>query len=258
MKTRRNVRARIAKGLRQLASRLDESADDYRLLARREPTQTFVGFIDLLGFGHRVEHEFQSTLELYDDLTHELRSVGPRVLANVRLDVLSDSILLSASDLASVVQAVRLSWSTITRYEFLARGGIAVGLHVEASAENSRYIVSQALVRAVQQEKAIKHPCVALCDLVPPPEAFVPYDSNIERPLLWYEGSWIVNPLSLFWGTSAIGHAEDLLSRYPAHRTKYEWFIELGKAVLRPTPLIPTEAEYRTMLSRKADASLSV
>lgn len=248
------MRKRIATSLRLLASWVDEPADDFRLLARTEPTQMFVGFVDLLGFGYRVEHELQSTLELYDDLTRELRIIGPDVLSNVRLDVLSDSILLSASDLASVVKAVNLSWPTITRYEFLARGGIAVGLHVEATVNSNRYIVSQSLVRAVRQEQSIKHPCVALANLVPPLEAFIPYSTNIERPILWFSGSWIVNPLSLFWGRSAIGRAEDLLSRYPDHRAKYEWFIELCKAVLNPAPLIPTQEEYRRMLSQQKAA----
>lgn len=247
------MRRRLAAVIRRFADRLELGADEnFHFLAKHVPEEAYVGFIDLLGFSHRVEHEFEATLELYDELTGELRRTGLSGFSGVRMNVVSDSILFSGPSLPNIVRAVNLCWPTITRYEFLARGGIASGLHVEATALNNHYLVSQALVQAVRQEKAIKHPCVALCDLVPPPAAFVPYHSNIERPLLWYENAWIVNPLSLFWGTSAVGHAEDLLRRYPEHRAKYEWFIRLGNAVLGGERLIPTEEEYGEMLAGRA------
>lgn len=209
---------------------------------------TFLAFIDLLGFSHRVETDFNETLSLYDELTTELRTAG-LFEGRVQLSVISDSIIITSPTLRDVVTASSLTWPTITRYDFMARGGIASGLHVEASSDGNRLMVSQALVRAVKKEHVVRHPCVALTNIVPPPEAFAPTDpSNFTRAILWYEGEWIVNPLNLFWGRSAVERVQGLQRRFPTHHEKYQWFLDLCAAIFSPRALIPTVEEYAAML----------
>jgi hypothetical protein len=125
-------------------------------------------------------------------------------------------------------------------HDYLVRGGIGYGKHIEVSDKGNLYVVSQALVQAVEVEKIIKYPCVALHESVQvPADCWISEIENLYRGLLYFDGIRLVNPFNMAWGESAAIRVNMMLDECPEHRPKYEWFLKLFNAVMSDKPLIP-------------------
>jgi len=124
--------------------------------------------------------------------------------------------------------------------DYLIRGGIAYGRHVEASKSPNLYVVSEPLVKAAAIEKTIRFPCVALHpDISIPDEWWTGFERNLDRGILYFGGQTIVNPCNIGWGTSAATRVTQMLADSRQHREKYEWFLEMHKALFSPVPMVP-------------------
>lgn len=211
---------------------------------------TYVGFFDVLGFARRVLDNFDEALATYNELVRLARfSALTEARPNLRLKILSDSIVAESPSLADVVVAANLlQFAALAGQNCLFRGGIGHGRHVESHSDGNLFVVSEPLVRAVAVEKTVRHPCVALdSGIIPSPRLWLPYERNIERPLLFYGERWIVNPMGLFWGASAATRVALLSEEFPDHSDKFSWFLELHSRVFDPAPLIPTPEQWTAL-----------
>ena len=203
------------------------------------PNQRYVAFVDILGFGSRVLDEFDSVLDVYQDLidlhpTQLVRTEG------VSTRILSDAFVVISEAFEPLVPIIRgLHMITLSK-GYLIRGGIGFGRHIEATNDGNYAIVSQALVHAVGVEKRIKHPCVAIHESVPIPPGYLdPRFTPFDRGVLCFDGISMICPLSLFWGRSAIEQVLTLKAKYPEHAEKYDWFLRLCGTMRSGDPLIP-------------------
>ena len=203
----------------------------------------FVAFCDVLGFSSAVLNEFDATIRVYREFMDDMRKWP--FPAKARVSVYSDSIVVVGNDLPAVLHTVNaLCWATL-RHKWLIRGGIAYGRYWEESHNGNIFVVSDALVRAVQIEKTIQVPAVALPDEIALGiEAWVPRFQHgiFKAPLLFYQGHSIVNPFGQYWFKSATINVADLLEKHPMHKDKYEWFLALADAVARDELLVPEAA----------------
>lgn len=226
---------------RRMARLLREKSRPEPRLRALPRENRYVAFLDILGFGHRVEEDFEDALETYDEVFEQLRYLGPNMFPSLSLSVISDSILVTSPNFWEIVQVCSsLQFLTLTR-DCLLRGGIAFDAHLQTVAGDNLYVVSRALVAAVRLERTISRPCVAIHSSVSiPPSAYLrPNQSNFERLLLFFDGLWIVNPFNPLWGHSAMTRVCQLQDRYPQYAEKYEWFLRLYQAVRDGAPLIP-------------------
>jgi len=201
-------------------------------------SSAYVAFIDVLGFSHRIENDFAGALDAYRQLLHNVDILNPP--STVSLRIYSDALLVSSSELLPLVKAIHtLNFLTLVG-DCLVRGGIGYGLHAEQESGTNTFVVSQALSRAVETEKQIRRPCVALHDSVSIPEFFWLNDADtFLRPLLFFDGIALVNPFSIMWGVSAGHRVEMMREQYPEHREKYDWFLRLYEAVRNREALVP-------------------
>ena len=215
-----------------------EGGDQNELFGQPSVSSAYVAFIDVLGFSHRIEHDFTGTLEAYRQLLHGIAFLDPP--STVSLRIYSDALLVSSSDLLPLVKAIHaLNMLTLVG-DCLVRGGIGYGLHAEQQSGTNTFVVSQALSRAVETEKRIRRPCVALHDSVSIPEFFWLGDADtFLRPLLFFDGIALVNPFNIMWGVSAGHRVEMMREQYPEHREKYDWFLRLYDAVRNREVLVP-------------------
>ena len=220
----------------------------------------YVGFCDVLGFSSAVLHNFEATIALYKEFGASIRSgLLPK---RAQVSVYSDSILIVADDLPSVVNTVvPLYWAAL-RQDWLIRGGFAYGKYWEERDDGNLFVVSDALVKAVHLEKTIKVPAVVVSDEIPLGiEAWMPRFQHgaTNAPLLHYQGLNIVNPFNPYWFNSAATRAKRLLELHPNHTEKYEWFLSLAKAVAMDDILIPQQSLDRMLelgvLTKRPEAS---
>ena len=215
--------------------------EDIEILDKFSTNSMYVGFIDVLGFGRHVVHDHEGTLDTYANIIkfvkHQIKTHP-----NVSLRVMSDSIIITGNDLASVVVAVNVIHQYTLFFDWLIRGGIAFGKHSEYSELGNIYVVSQALVLAAQIEKSIKYPCVVIHnDIEIPPLWWGPCENNFIRKILYYDGLRIVSPFNITWGLSAKSRVESMQERFPEHSDKYNWFINLYESVRREYLLLPPD-----------------
>jgi hypothetical protein len=213
--------------------------DDAAIFDRSQITEKYVAFVDILGFGSRVLNNFD---KLLDDFENFLRLAGlvERLLPDVQITVYSDSYLFVSSKLERLVAAIQGLHMQSLFCDYLLRGGIAYGRHVEASRSHNLYVVSEALAKAASIEKTIGFPCVTLHpDINIPDEWWTGFNRNIERGVLYFGGKIIVNPCNLTWGTSAATRVRQMLDHSPQYRDKYEWFLEMHEALFSPVPMVP-------------------
>jgi hypothetical protein len=123
----------------------------------------------------------------------------------------------------------------------LLRGGIAFGSHLEATHEGHFFMLSEPLVIAAGLEKEVKMPAVVLHDSAVPIFDYRAMLSvpALHRSILYFEGRWIISPFGIMWFRSAVEHVREMLTEYPEHREKFEWFLRLCDAVGTNQPLIP-------------------
>lgn len=213
----------------------------YRPFAGIVPDLKYVAFIDILGFGDFVKDKFDRMIVVYQNILERWTDIrNYYYYPDVSLKIYSDSILLSSSDFVKIIGSINLL-NMVTLWEnFLIRGGIGYGKHIEVVDNDNFYVLSHALIEAVTIEKTIKHPCVALSPNIHVEiEWWNPYVSNFLRKLIYFEDTMLVSPFSVVWGYSAMSRVKYLLKEYPHHREKYEWFLRLYDAVSSGKPLIP-------------------
>ncbi|MHB1956516.1 MAG: hypothetical protein ACYCOU_22525 [Sulfobacillus sp.] len=195
--------------------------------------------MDILGFGSQTMNRFDATVAAYDELlTKTTWAAASRPDTTIR--IFSDTMIIGSRNLVSVVMEVRAMLMFALYHNLLVRGGIGYGQHVEVADQGNLYVVSQALVQAVELEKRIKKPCVAIHEEVTiPVEWWAAGVSNFLRPVLYYDDIRLVNPFNIMWGHSAMTRVEHLAVEYPDQSEKYLWFLDLYKAVNAGALLVP-------------------
>ena len=220
-----------------------------------EPEMLFVAFIDILGFGQRVLTDFDSARKNYNTLVDHIGLMNATNMFAVTIRMFSDSVYLASKDPSAVIEAAHwVQHGALWCCNWLVRGFIAAGRHQELNSENNLYVVSEPLVLAVNGEKSLKKPCIAIHPTALPRQfIFNGAASNFERVFLFYDGEWIVNPFNLLWGTSPADRVKELKSMYPEHSDKYDWFLGLYDAVRSQSLLLPDYlAEEGIKLREKA------
>jgi hypothetical protein len=205
----------------------------------------YVAFVDILGFARKVRDNFDSILEVYQQMVNTasqtfdtLSSVG--IQHDVSIRIYSDSFILVSEAISPLIRIVKGLHMITLAHDCLVRGGIGCGRHIEASNGNSLCVVSQALVQAVEVEKRVKRPCVALHESIQVPNDLWNEDQNpFSLGLMFYDGIRLVNPFSVFWGRTAAARISRLAEAYPDHRDKYEWFLSLYENVVSGKMLVP-------------------
>jgi hypothetical protein len=205
----------------------------FRPLADSLYDNRFVAFVDILGFARKVQEDFDSVLDIYQQVLEasqifdELPS-GFGWDHGVSLRIYSDSFILTSPTLSPLVRIVKGLHIIALSHDCVIRGGIGFGKHVESSEGDNFYVVSQALVQAVEIEKHVKWPCVALHESIQiPTDLWNSGRGSYFRGLLYIDGIWIVNPFNIFWGRTAVARVSRLCEQYPGHREKYDWFLSL-------------------------------
>lgn len=203
----------------------------------------YVAFCDVLGFSNAVETRFEQTISLYKEYMSRIKDWPfPQ---KVQVSVYSDSILMVCEELAPILYAVQSLWFATLTQDWMIRGGIAYGKYWEDRSDGNLFVVSDALVRAVRLESQVRVPGVAIS-----PEVDLSVAQWVIRfahglfaaPVLHFKGLTIANPFNRYWFASARMRVSQLWDESPAHREKYQWFLELADAVERDELLVPEEA----------------
>jgi hypothetical protein len=211
-----------------------------KIFDRNKVSGRYCAFIDILGFGAATENDLQSVLRMYEEL---LDNVDYVLAAEppVEISVYSDSFILVSPELAPLISSVRTLLFVLMMNNCLTRGGIAYGEHAEGEKAGAKFIISAAISRAVQLEKEVRWPCIALHpDLQIPDEAW----AQGGRSLLYFDGLRIVNPFSIGLYKSAGGRVRNMKKEHPEHSAKYDWFLRLFDAHANER-LIPEDAIER-------------
>ena len=214
----------------------------HALTLRDLPRQSrYVAFIDLLGFGSKVEQDIDGALETYDRIFSRIWEDSPGMIQSTTITVASDSVLLTSATLSDIVRACWSIQHIALFDQALVRGAIAYGVHVEARRAKNLYVVSPALIRAVRLERTIGHPLVILDPAIKVPLSFYPQAGMhpFERGLFFYDGSWMVSPFYRYFGPSAMARVSYMMEVHPEHKAKYEWLLGLYKAVIAGELLVP-------------------
>lgn len=198
-----------------------------------------MAFVDVLGFGAQVLNDFNNAFATYREILKNWRW-HYEFSADVPARIYSDAILLTSEHLGKLIGAVVTLNMVTLMGDCLIRGGIGWGQHIEVADGSNFYVVSEALTEAVQIEKTVKWPCVALSDKIAiPSHWWNPSVRNIERGILYFNGLTLVNPLTLSWGQSAQTRVCQLSNTYPEYQSKYDWFLKLTDAIFCDEPLVP-------------------
>ncbi len=201
----------------------------------KTPEERFVAYIDILGFGKEVNDNLEAAIDVYEDLIGHCHLLGRLV----NLSIYSDSIILQSAKLIDVAYvATMVQFIALTR-NYLVRGGIAVGKHLESRQNGNLFVVSKALVKAVKQEKlnqTQETPCITLHHEINPVPSVVLNDPA--RIVVEYKGQNIVNPFNPHMESSQRDgiHSQliELRDRCPEKdQPKYTWYIELMDFILR-------------------------
>lgn len=203
----------------------------------------YVGFCDILGFSSAVLNDFDATLARYQRLKDHFQEWPLPKGAQVSL--YSDSILIVGDELPAVLNAINIiQWSALLE-DWLVRGGVAYGRYWEESDSGNLFVVSDALIKAVEIEKSIKIPAVGISkEITLGIEAWVPrLEGGIfNSPLLHFQDLTIVNPFGKYWFRSATVRVSQLLEIHPEHQEKYNWFLSLADAISKDELLVPESA----------------
>ncbi|MBI5603502.1 MAG: hypothetical protein HY879_09100 [Deltaproteobacteria bacterium] len=229
----------IDQKLKDLKARTKKLDEPFKPFKGEKLSNQYVAFVDILGFGREVNENFCNLLENYEKMLDFIR-IPQSISLNVTVKVFSDSFIISSRNIHQLSEVVKGLHMMTLANDFLIRGGIGFGSHIEVQKETDLYVVSQALNRAVEVEKEIKMPCVALHESVEiPDEWWNPDVSPFMRKILYFDGIRLISPFNVFWGTTARLRVASMSKKYPEHRDKYDWFLKLYEAVISGDPLIP-------------------
>jgi hypothetical protein len=211
----------------------------FRPFAGKEVDDLYVAFVDILGFGRQVLQNFDDTLKIYEDVLNS-SAILKDFRQDVNIRIYSDAFMVTSKKLGSLIGVVQGLHMQTLFHDCLVRGGIGYGKHIEIHIEQDSYIVSQGLVQAVEVEKRINYPCVALHDSIKvPQEWWNPEIHPVYRGLSYFEGIRLVTPFNIVWGQSAMTRVVQLTEQYPEYQDKYDWFLRLYEATFSGNPLVP-------------------
>ena len=201
----------------------------------------YVAFVDILGFGKQVLENFDDIFETYQELVENITVLtgNPK---DINFQILSDAFLVSSASFRALVKAIQALHMHTLFSNCLVRGGVGFGKHLQVNKDDNFYVLSQALVQAVQVEKNIKFPCVALHDSIEISKEW--WNPNIHptiRGLSYFEGIRLITPFNIMWGQSAKMRVSILADTYPEYRDKYNWFLRLYEATFSGDPLVPVK-----------------
>jgi len=211
------------------------------IFTEKEPEQLYVAFIDILGFSSFVVREFNNVTEIYNDVMGD-NEVIKGINAGVRFRVYSDAFLLTSKKLGDLVGVVQGIYMRTLGRDWLVRGGIGYGKHIEASDNENLFVVSEAMVYAVEKEKTVKYPCVAFHKSVSIPKDW--WDSNVhplDRGIACFEGISMILPFNRYWCQSAMTRVAMMTPENENHKEKYDWFLRLYDRTISGDPLVPDE-----------------
>lgn len=205
------------------------------------PTEKYVAYLDILGWSKTVLKDAQGAMAKYDGILGFWEDGPPELGADTTIRAFSDSIVVVSDRLGPVLQAANTLQFTVLAHDCLLRGGIAHGPHAERSGEGQLHVVSVPLIQAVELERTVRAPAVAVHDNAMPALDIMAWQAipPFQRLLLFWRGQWIVNPFNIMWGTSAAQRVRQLRDEQPEYSEKYDWFLELYEAVRRGDPLVP-------------------
>lgn len=206
--------------------------------SRDEVRDKYVAFVDILGFSSHVTGDYESALQKFEVLL-DLSEVAHQAIQGAQIRVYSDSFVILADTFQRIVAATQAVLMQTLFNDYLVRGGIAFGKHVEALDPPHVLMVSEAVAKAVALEKTIGHPCVVIDPSIEIPEGWWGNGQNIGRGILYFGGHVIVNPCNPVWGQSARTRVQKLRAAHPSHKGKYDWFLELHEAIFSPVPMVP-------------------
>jgi hypothetical protein len=206
-----------------------------------KPKVFFVAFIDILGFGQKVQDDFEGARRDYDILINHMSLINSSKILKATIRMISDSIYITGENPSAVIETAHYAQQGILfSSNWLSRGAIAAGPHQELNHNGNLFIVSEPLVNAIKTEKIIKKPCIVLHpSAVPSQLIYNGAISNFERSIFFYDGHWIVNPFNVIWGLSAAERVKELKRSYPKFVKTYDWFLELYNAVKNEEILLP-------------------
>jgi len=225
-----------------------------------KPEVFFVAFIDILGFGQKVQDDFERARKDYDMLINHMGCLNSSKILNATIRMISDSIYITGKDPSAVIETAHYAQQGILwSCSWLYRGAIAAGRHQELNHDGNLYIVSEPLVNAIKTEKTIKKPCIVIHpSAVPSQLVYNGAISNFERTIIFYDGQWIVNPFNIIWGLSATERVKELKRTYPKFAETYDWFLALYKAVKSEDLLLPDYLQAEGHMLRKIGAKQKV
>ncbi|HXS37260.1 MAG TPA: hypothetical protein VN721_11215 [Flavipsychrobacter sp.] len=208
----------------------------------KEIGNKYVAFCDILGFSNLVLNEFDKTIRIYRDFRIEIDKRNE--LIGILVSVYSDSIIIVDDDLMKVAEAAQLLQWTTLRHGWLVRGGIGYGKHWKESNNNNLFIVSEALVKAVNIEKSIKYPVIAIDSGIKIGleywlHGFV--HSVFDLPIIHHLSTTIINPFNNYWFKSAEIKLKKLRSCNENHIHKYDYLLELIEAINLRQSFLPQE-----------------
>ncbi len=192
--------------------------------------ECYVAYIDILGFSDRVLSDFEATVAIYEEMISRHLEAG--VHGDFTIRVLSDSFVLTTTDFVELLHMSQLLHSLALGHDYLVRGGIGFGRHVESLRGGGYYVVSQALVRAVATERHVGRPCIALDEsVVIPQDRLNPGLHPTQSGLLRFDNIWCVVPFHSMWARSARDRVCFMLENFPEHRQAFKWFLDFYHAV---------------------------
>lgn len=200
----------------------------------------FVAYCDILGFSTRVRADFDDTTELYETFARLLTQLESK---ETRTSIFSDSIIITSKDLMRLVEVVNVLWFAAQTHFFIIRGGIARGRIWQKITPYHTQLVSDALIRAVEIEKSVRHPAVVIDESIDVGLNFwIPRfsEGSAIAPVLYYQNLKIVSPFGRYWFASALPRYQHLKEAAGAqHYHKYDWLIGLHEAVRNDEDLVP-------------------
>lgn len=199
----------------------------------------YVAYCDILGFSNFVLTDFDKVFSIYRDFKKELDGLN---LVGLKTSVYSDSIIIVGDKLVDVAKTTQLLvWRTLG-HNWLIRGGIAYGKHWRESDENNLFIVSEALVKAVEIEKKIKYPIIAISNEI---SIGIDYWINgfvhevFDLPIIHYNDLNIVNPFNNHWFKSAEIMLSNLKNNYPEHSEKHNYLLDIIDSIKKSKEFVP-------------------
>jgi len=163
-------------------------------------------------------------------------------IVEAHISVYSDSIIIEGDNLLKVCTAAQLLLWTTLSHGWIVRGGVAYGKHWKEADNSNLFIISEALVKAVDIEKCVRHPVIALSEEISLELNYwlLGFEYSVfDLPIIHYDNRNIINPFNNYWFTSAVINLGNIKERNPLHTLKYDYLLKLAEAISSGKCFIP-------------------